>query len=213
MRIFTHKNVSRDSTLKNPGDTTVSRDAFTYQSWEGTWEDTCGITRLWLPPTGDSLLCRLRFRDVDDGGKLWGKDHLSLNDIKTQMAELLSLALESYSAVLLSTWTWYLGATVFDFDVKVPLFPASPGTVKKKKPGLVAFLKVTEEELSQGLRSEESSLAISSLDIANGMSKSGLLFQPGSGMKKTQVSFDAHVLFIPNPRKSLHSRSRDNWGC
>lgn len=33
----------------------------------GTWEDTCGITRLWLPPTGDSLLCRLRFRDVGDG--------------------------------------------------------------------------------------------------------------------------------------------------
>lgn len=42
------------------------------------------------------------------------------------MAELLSLALESYSAVLLSTWTWYLGATVFDFDV-VSLFQGRSG--------------------------------------------------------------------------------------
>ena len=33
------------------------------------------------------------------------------------MAELLSLDLESYSALLLSSWAFYLGVTVFQFDV------------------------------------------------------------------------------------------------
>lgn len=31
----------------------------------------------------------------NNSGKLWGKDHFSLNDIKTQIAELSCLALES----------------------------------------------------------------------------------------------------------------------
>lgn len=41
------------------------------------------------------------------------------------MAELLSLDLESCSALLLSSWASYLGVTVFQFDVVRLLYGAA----------------------------------------------------------------------------------------